>query len=72
LVLLEEYKNTFLDYQQAIDELNILENKHAQALKQLDYNAFLLEEIETFSLKEGVLEDLESQQLQLENASDII
>ena len=70
--LLEDYKKNFFEYQQTIDELANLQDQHAQALKQLDYNAFLLEEIETTSCKEGVLEDLESQQLQLENASDII
>ena len=69
--LLEEYKNIFFNYRQAINDLETLEDNHAQALKQLDYNAFLLEEIEAFSWKEGILEDLEHQQLQLENASDI-
>ena len=70
--LLDDYKKNFVEYQQAIDALTNLQEQHAQALKQLDYNAFLLEEIETISWKEGVLADLESQQLQLENASDII
>lgn len=70
--LLTVYQDVFKTYQKESDYLSSLENNHSQALKEFDYNTFLLEELEQAQLKQGIQEELEAKQLQLENATEII
>ncbi|MFT4791856.1 MAG: DNA repair protein RecN (Recombination protein N) [Arcticibacterium sp.] len=70
--LLRTYQDVFITYQKESDYLSGLQNNHLQALKEFDYNTYLLEELEQVQLKEGIQEELEIKQLQLENATEII
>lgn len=70
--LLRTYQDVFKTYQKESDYLSGLQNNHSQALKEFDYNTYLLEELEQVQLKEGIQEELEIKQLQLENATEII
>lgn len=70
--LLRTYQDVFKTYQKESDYLSVLQNNHLQALKEFDYNTYLLEELEQVQLKEGIQEELEIKQLQLENATEII
>ncbi|MEJ6624400.1 MAG: DNA repair protein RecN [Flavobacteriaceae bacterium] len=69
---LRTYQDVFKTYQKESDYLSVLQNNHLQALKEFDYNTYLLEELEQVQLKEGIQEELEIKQLQLENATEII
>ena len=70
--LLVAYRALYHEHQTALKDLKVLEDQHAQAMKESDYNNFLLDEIDKYSWREGLLEDLEDQRLQLENASEIV
>lgn len=70
--ILKSYQEQFIAFQKVSAELNSLENKHESALKEWDYNQFLLEELEKCHLEAGIQEELEERQMQLANASEII
>lgn len=61
------YKETLRSYTSKQKELNDLIAFQQNATKEQDYNTFLLNELESAPLKEGILEELETQYEQLNN-----
>ncbi len=61
------YTNTLQSYSKTQKELNALLEFQHSAAKEQDYNTFLLTELEAAPLKEGILEELETQYEQLNN-----
>lgn len=70
--LLKEYENKLLAYQNTSKELSRLIEFQGNAIKEHEYNSFLLNELETAPLKEGILEELEEQYQQLSNVETIV
>ncbi len=68
---LSKLKSTFESYTKIQKELNKLKSLQDTAIKEYDYNTFLLEELETLSLKENELEQVESELKILNNAENI-
>ena len=68
---LENYFNTFRQYKDAKQKLRALEASRADAVKEYDYNLFLLNELNQANLKEGELEELEALYEQLNNVGQI-
>lgn len=66
-VRLSNYTNTLKSYSAVKKELNDLTEFQHNATKEQDYNTFLLTELEAAPLKEGILEELETQYEQLNN-----
>jgi DNA repair protein RecN (Recombination protein N) len=66
-VRLSNYTNTLKSYSAVQKELNDLTEFQHNATKEQDYNTFLLTELEAAPLKEGILEELETQYEQLNN-----
>jgi DNA repair protein RecN (Recombination protein N) len=66
-VILSDYANTLKSYSAVQKELNDLTEFQHNATKEQDYNTFLLTELEAAPLKEGILEELETQYEQLNN-----
>lgn len=71
---LSNNRKLLLDYQQGLKEikklqqkLSVLKEEQAQALKEHDYNLFLLNELEEARLKEGMQEELEERYEELNN-----
>jgi DNA repair protein RecN (Recombination protein N) len=62
-----KYTNTLKSYSAVQKELNDLTEFQHNATKEQDYNTFLLTELEAAPLKEGILEELETQYEQLNN-----
>lgn len=69
---LSVFKKTLGSYTLTKSELNELIEFQQNALKEKDYNDFLLTELETAPLKEGALEELEEQYEQLNNVEVIM
>ncbi|WP_047245158.1 DNA repair protein RecN [Maribacter thermophilus] len=69
---LASFRKTLADYNETKKELQQLIDFQGDALKEKDYNDFLLQELEAAPLKEGVLEDLEEQYAQLNNVESIM
>lgn len=61
------YKETLRSYTSKQKELNDLIAFQQNTTKEQDYNTFLLNELESAPLKEGILEELETQYEQLNN-----
>lgn len=70
--LLISYRKDREAFLSARKSLEILRKEREEAFKQQDYNEFLLEELQTTGLKEGMQEELESQYNQLSNAEVIV
>ncbi len=70
--LLEHYAGQLGSYKTLQKELEDLLAFEATATKELDYNSFLLQELEKAPLKEGVLEALEEEQEQLSNVEQLL
>ncbi len=70
--LLERYSQQLSSYKTLQKELEDLLAYEATATKELDYNSFLLEELEKAPLKEGILEALEEEQEQLSNVEQLL
>ena len=68
---LEQYKSELKDYKALQKELKELQNFQAEAIKEHDYNLFLLNELVEANLKEGELELLEEENETLSNVEDI-
>lgn len=64
---LSNYAETLRAYSSIQKELNDLITFQQNATKEQDYNTFLLTELESAPLKEGILEELETQYEQLNN-----
>ncbi|PHQ62267.1 MAG: DNA repair protein RecN [Maribacter sp.] len=71
-VMLADYSNRLSAYHKTSQELDQLIDFQKNTIKELDYNSFLLEELEKAPLKEGILEELEAQHTQLSNVEDIM
>lgn len=70
--LLNRYKAQLNTYQNTLKELNKLTVFQSNAIKEYDYNSFLLNELETADLREGMQASLEEQYEQLNNVETII
>lgn len=68
---LANYVETLLACSSIQKELNDLITFQQNATKEQDYNTFLLTELESAPLKEGILEELETQYEQLNNVESI-
>lgn len=71
-VLLEEYGARLAKFKQVVKELDALVDFQKNAIKEHDYNSFLLQELEAAPLKPGILEELEEQYEQLNNVENIL
>ncbi|QMU27406.1 DNA repair protein RecN [Adhaeribacter radiodurans] len=67
----EQYQNTYRQYKKLESDYKKLESQLAQAQKELDYNTFLLNELEEAKLVEDEQEELETLLKQLEHAEEI-
>ena len=70
--VLKEYASKLLLYQSTLKELQNLEDFQLSATKEHEYNSFLLQELSSAPLKEGILEELEEQYEQLNNVEIIL
>ncbi len=68
---LHEYHTQWKHYKTATKTLRQLEEAIAKSNTELDYNQFVVNELDTAQLVEGEVEALEAEQLQLENAEEI-
>ncbi|WP_298476504.1 DNA repair protein RecN [uncultured Maribacter sp.] len=69
---LQKYRDALKLYQSLTKELQELIEFRDNASKEQDYNSFLLKELESAPLKEGILEELEEQYEQLNNVESIM
>jgi DNA repair protein RecN (Recombination protein N) len=69
LIVLAEYQKTLKIYKASLAELHALEEQKINLLKEQDYHAFLLDELQAISLDQLDLEELETQAQALENVS---
>ncbi len=70
--LLAQYHTHLTSYKKVVKELEELLSFKEKATKELDYNSFLLEELETAPLKRGIQEALEEEYEQLSNVEHIM
>ena len=68
---LQTYTSLLHQFKSLKTELQTLQNKKNEALKELDYNTFLLKELEDAKLVAGELEVLEEEYETLNNVEDI-
>ncbi len=66
------YQNALATLKVLQKELEALEQTAATASKELDYNSFLLQELEKAPLRKGILELLEEEQEQLSNVEQLL
>lgn len=71
-VRLQEFRKTLTTYNSTKKQLEDLIDFQNNALKEQDYNDFLLSELEAAPLKAGILEELEEQYEQLNNVELIM
>ncbi len=69
--VLTDYSGNLNQYKSLIGELNKLKLFQAEAIKEQDYNLFLLNELEEASLVDGELETLEEEYETLNNVEEI-
>jgi len=69
--LLDNYSNHLNEYKSLQVELNKLKNFQTEAIKEQDYNLFLLNELEEAKLVDGELESLEEEYETLNNVEEI-
>ena len=69
--VLEEYLSHLKQYKVLQNELNKLQTFQAEAIKEQDYNLFLLNELEEAKLVDGEMESLEEEYETLNNVEDI-
>lgn len=69
---LDSYSKSLSAYKQVQQELEKLIDFQLNATKEQDYTSFLLNELESAPLKEGVVEELEEEQEQLSNVELIL
>ena len=70
--LLETFRKGLKEYKSTVNELERLVTNKNQAEKELDYNSFLLQELEKAPLQKGVLEELESEYAELNNVESLM
>ncbi len=71
-VNLDNYAKRLERFKKAADQLQELLDFQSNSTKEQDYNSFLLQELETASLKEGMQEELETEYGQLNNVEQIL
>ena len=71
LSYLKDYNETYRRYKKLEGDYKKLTDQLAQAQKELDYNTFLLNELEEINLQQDEQEQLETELKELENAEDI-
>ncbi|MHC2990104.1 DNA repair protein [Pontibacter sp. HJ8] len=71
LSYLKDYNETYRRYKKLEGDYKKLTDQLAQAQKELDYNTFLLNELEEINLQTDEQEQLETELKELENAEDI-
>ncbi len=71
LSYLKDYNETYRKYKKLESDYRKLTDRLVQAQKELDYNTFLLNELEEANLQTEEQEQLEGELKQLENAEDI-
>lgn len=71
LPVLEEYSEGLKSFKAVKSKLKSLENQKSEALKTLDYNTFLLTELEEANLEAGAFVKLEEEYETLNNIDDI-
>ena len=69
--ILQEYTTDLLKYKNLQKELKALYEQKTEAVKEYDYNAFLLKELEDANLVEGEFEALEEEYETLNNIEEI-
>lgn len=69
---LQSYKVQLEEYTKLEKELKELRDFQEQSDKEYDYQSFLLEELEKLDLREGMQQELELEQGQLDNAEQIL
>ena len=69
--MLDEYSNELENFRALQNKLKALEHQKSAALKELDYNNFLLKELQEANLIPGELEILEDEYETLNNVEDI-
>ncbi len=69
---LEQYKLQLDSYKKISRELQELIDFQSNSNKEHDYNSFLLQELESITLKDGMQEDLEAESEQLNNVEQIM
>ena len=70
--ILQQYRTELKHYLKTKNQLaSILQSKH-EAEKELDYNTFLLKELEGAQLQQGVLEELETEYAELNDVESLI
>ena len=69
--LLQEYTASLRSYKKLQQHLSELKESQAQALKEHDYNVFLLNELEEARLKNGMQEELEERFEELSNVETL-
>ena len=69
--LMQQLKEQFEKFSKTKKELEALQLQQSNANKELDYNRFLFDELETLSLKEDELEQLDAELKLLSNAENI-
>jgi DNA repair protein RecN (Recombination protein N) len=69
LIQYKDHLKTFRGTKQALEELVSMKQ---EGLKELDYNSFLLQELNEAPLVDGILEELEEQYEQLNNVESIL
>ncbi|MCH7827766.1 MAG: DNA repair protein RecN [Bacteroidetes bacterium] len=71
-LLLEEYRNTFNDYQKKIDELKTLKKKEKSLNEKKEFNSFQIKEIDSVSPKENEDDELLNELKILENSERLL
>ncbi|SHG24951.1 DNA repair protein RecN [Flagellimonas flava] len=69
---LKIFQKHLSEYRKVSSELEDLRNFETNASKEHDYNSFLLKELQTASLKDGMQEELEAEFEQLNNVEQIM
>ncbi|WEK37639.1 MAG: DNA repair protein RecN [Candidatus Pseudobacter hemicellulosilyticus] len=69
--VLQEYRNTYTQWQQARQELDGLQQQKSQFTKEYDYNKFLFDELEEAAFKENELEEADSLLKLLSNSEGV-
>ncbi len=70
--IVSEYSDKLSDYQNTSKELERLIELQKSAIKEHDYNSFLLQELKAAPLEVGIQEELEEQYEQLSNVETIL
>ena len=70
-VLLGAYKAQYAIWEKCTKELSVLQQRQQKSAETLDYNKFLLQELEQISISAGCIETLEEEVTILKNAEDL-